>query len=106
MSLVIRHSAPSTSPTIYSSGCARRTARRGIPCDIIVVDNDSFKDPVAVCSQVEGVRLEREPNPGPDPARNRGALVAKAELLPFVDADCVVQPGWPPSHGQFPPMLI
>ncbi|WP_164820741.1 glycosyltransferase family 2 protein [Sinorhizobium meliloti] len=71
-----------------------------------MVDNDSFKDPVGVCSQVEGVRLEREPNPGPDPARNRGALVAKADLLPFVDADCVVQPGWPPSHGQFPPMLI
>ncbi|ARS68820.1 glycosyltransferase family 2 protein [Sinorhizobium meliloti] len=79
-------------------------ARRGegVPCDIIVVDNDSFEDPVAVCSQVEGVRLEREPNPGPDPARNRGALVAKAELLTFVDADCVVQSSWPPSHGQLP----
>lgn len=66
----------------------------GIPFEIIVVDNGSVEDPAAVCSQVEGVRLEREPNPGPGPARNRGALVARAELLAFIDADCVVQPGW------------
>ncbi|RVI28272.1 glycosyltransferase family 2 protein [Sinorhizobium meliloti] len=39
----------------------------GIPFEIIVVDNGSVEDPEAVCSQVEGVRLEREPNPGPGP---------------------------------------
>ncbi|ASY65973.1 Glycosyl transferase (plasmid) [Sinorhizobium sojae CCBAU 05684] len=49
---------------------------------------------MAVCSQFEGVRLENESIPGPGPARNRGAEVAQAELLAFVDADCIVQPGW------------
>ncbi|WEX75008.1 glycosyltransferase family 2 protein [Sinorhizobium numidicum] len=66
----------------------------GIPFEIIVVDNGSTVDPEPVCSRFEGVRLEREPVAGPGPARNRGAGVAQAELLAFIDADCVVQPGW------------
>lgn len=63
----------------------------GIPFEIIVVDNGSRVLPEAVCS---GVRLERESTPGPGPARNRGAAVARADILAFIDADCIVAPGW------------
>lgn len=66
----------------------------GIPFEIIVVDNGSTELPSAVCSAITGVRLEREAVPGPGPARNRGASVARSELLAFIDADCVAQPGW------------
>lgn len=65
-----------------------------IPFEIIVVDNGSFEWPEFATSLVPNVRLEREPVPGPGPARNHGASVARAELLAFIDADCVAERGW------------
>ncbi len=72
------------------------TAQRadGIAFEIIVVDNGSREPPYAVCEAFSGVRLEIEPVPGPGPARNRGAAVARAPLLAFIDADCIADPGW------------
>ncbi|WP_338091091.1 glycosyltransferase family 2 protein [Shinella kummerowiae] len=61
---------------------------------IIVVDNGSVELPSAACADFPDVLLERETTPGPGPARNRGAMLAKSDLLAFVDADCVVEPGW------------
>ncbi|GLS30392.1 Glycosyltransferase like family 2 [Mesorhizobium albiziae] len=61
--------------------------------EIIVVDNGSSELPTDVCATY-GARLEIEPIPGPGPARNRGARVATADLLAFIDADCVALPGW------------
>lgn len=69
-------------------------AAADIPFEIIVVDNGSAELPETVCAQFAGVRLEAEPAPGPGPARNRGAQVARAALLAFIDADCVAAPGW------------
>ncbi|WP_315925093.1 glycosyltransferase family 2 protein [Mesorhizobium sp. SP-1A] len=66
----------------------------GIEHEVIVVDNGSRTLPAEVCAAFPGVRLEREPTPGPGPARNRGAAVAHAELLAFIDCDCVAGPGW------------
>lgn len=66
----------------------------GIPFEIIVVDNGSSEPPETVCAAFPGVRLEHEPVPGPGPARNRGVLAARAELLAFIDADCAAQAGW------------
>jgi glycosyltransferase involved in cell wall biosynthesis len=65
-----------------------------IPFEIIVVDNNSTELPVDTCSKFDAVRLELERTPGPGPARNRGASVARAELVAFLDADCVACPGW------------
>jgi GT2 family glycosyltransferase len=65
-----------------------------IPFEIIVVDNGSSELPLFATSLVSGVRLEQEPIPGPGPARNHGANVARAELLAFIDADCLAEPGW------------
>lgn len=68
--------------------------RDDLPFEIIVVDNGSAELPYDVCDAVAGVRLEREAIPGPGPARNRGAAVARSPLLAFIDADCVAEPGW------------
>ena len=65
----------------------------GVPFEVIVVDNGSTELPETVCHRA-GVRLESEPIPGPGPARNRGANVARAALLAFIDADCVADPNW------------
>jgi GT2 family glycosyltransferase len=66
----------------------------GIPFEIVVVDNGSRELPGFALTLVPGLRLEREPVPGPGPARNRGVAVARADLIAFIDADCVAQPGW------------
>jgi glycosyltransferase involved in cell wall biosynthesis len=59
--------------------------------EVIVVDNGSYAMPGDVCS---GVRLEQELDPGPGPARNRGASLAQADILAFIDADCIADTGW------------
>ncbi|MBN9335934.1 glycosyltransferase family 2 protein [Devosia sp.] len=64
------------------------------PIEIIVVDNGSRELPDFATSLVPGLRLLREPTPGPGPARNLGAAMAEAPLLAFIDADCVPAPGW------------
>ncbi len=66
----------------------------GIPFEIIVVDNGSTEMPEAACSHIQNLRLEREILPGPGPARNLGASLARAEILAFIDSDCIAQPGW------------
>lgn len=66
----------------------------GVPFEVIVVDNGSRSMPEAACAAFEGVRLVREDTPGPGPARNRGARLARGRILAFVDADCVADAGW------------
>jgi glycosyltransferase involved in cell wall biosynthesis len=61
---------------------------------IIVVDNGSTEWPAQACAGIPDVLLESETVPGPGPARNRGVQMARSNLLAFVDADCVVEPGW------------
>jgi GT2 family glycosyltransferase len=62
--------------------------------EIIVVDNGSRELPDAVVARHPGVRLSREAEPGPGPARNHGVTLSKGALLAFIDADCVAAPGW------------
>ncbi len=66
----------------------------GIPFEIIVVDNGSVEMPVTACLDIPNLRLEHEGVPGPGPARNFGANLARAEVLAFIDCDCIAQPGW------------
>lgn len=66
----------------------------GVSFEIIVVDNGSIAMPEAVCSGIPNVSLRHEPVPGPGPARNLGAALARSELLAFIDADCIAEPGW------------
>ena len=62
--------------------------------EVIVVDNGSTTLPRAVTGRYPGVQLVEEPVPGPGPARNRGATLARGALLAFTDADCRPDPGW------------
>lgn len=63
------------------------------PFEVIVVDNGSAVLPEAVCA-AHGARLLQEPEPGPGPARNCGIAAATGEILAFIDADCLADPGW------------
>ncbi|WP_112662166.1 glycosyltransferase [Microvirga flavescens] len=63
----------------------------GIPFEIIVSDNGSHELPEAICADV---RLVRELTPGPGPARNLGARMARGDIIAFIDADCLADAGW------------
>lgn len=73
----------------------------GISFEVIVVDNGSRVSPEEVCSEFDGVRLEREPIPGPGPARSRGASVARGEIISFIDCDCIADVGWISGIAEF-----
>jgi glycosyltransferase involved in cell wall biosynthesis len=62
--------------------------------EVIVVDNGSVVPPDDVIARHPGVRMLREPNPGPGLARNRGVQSAAGEVLAFIDADCRAHPDW------------
>ena len=64
------------------------------PHEIIVVDNGSTELPQAVCAAHPGVLLLSEPIPGPGPARNAGIAASSGDVLAFIDADCLADPGW------------
>ncbi|WP_244480742.1 glycosyltransferase [Mesorhizobium sp. Root157] len=68
--------------------------RDGIAFEIIVVDNGSAELPEQACAGIADVHLDHEATPGPGPARNRGVSLARADLIAFIDADCVACPGW------------
>src|SRR5688572_15810826 len=72
-----------------------------VPFEVIVVDNGSRELPAAVCSEFPRVRLELERSPGPGPARNRGAGLARAPIISFIDADCLAKKDWIPRINQF-----
>lgn len=62
------------------------------PAEIVVVDDASSDDTAAV-TEAGGARVIRLPaNAGPAGARNRGAAVARGDVLAFVDADVAVAP--------------
>lgn len=80
----LRHCLQSLAPQI--------AAHPGV--EVVVVDNGSRQLPVEVCGDYDFVRLEQEPEAGPGPARNRGIAACGADLLAFIDADCVAEAGW------------
>jgi glycosyltransferase involved in cell wall biosynthesis len=64
------------------------------PDEIIVVDNGSRALPTGICADHPGVQLLEERTPGPGPARNTGIAAATGDILAFIDADCIADPGW------------
>lgn len=62
--------------------------------EIIVVDNGSSCLPAETVARHPGVRLLKELQPGPGPARNAGARNAKGDVFAFIDADCRAHPDW------------
>ena len=73
---------------IYQAG------KHGPTFEVIVADNGSVTPPDAVCARFPGVRIVVEAQPGPGPARNAGAALARGDLICFIDADCFVAPDY------------
>jgi glycosyltransferase involved in cell wall biosynthesis len=65
------------------------------PDEVIVVDDGSSDSTVAIAEASPVVTtVVRGRGAGPGAARNAGAAVADGDVLAFLDADCVSQPGW------------
>lgn len=93
LSVIIPHlNAPDALGRCLAALAAQRTEQ--IPFEVIVVDNGSDVLPDAVCNGFGFVRLAEEPTPGPGPARSRGAHLAAADLLAFIDCDCIADARW------------
>ena len=91
ISVVIPHL---NQPDMLGRCLASLAAGVRVPDEIIVVDNGSASLPVDICAAGPGVRLLQEPTPGPGPARNLGVTQARHDILAFIDADCIADPGW------------
>jgi len=66
----------------------------GGPVEIIVVDNGSSDGGAAVIDRHPELVVVRETRPGVYAARNAGIRRARAPLIAFTDADCVVAADW------------
>jgi Glycosyl transferase family 2 len=74
------------------SDCLKSLSELDYPdYEVIVVDNRPAEAPDV---ELAGVRVVREPHPGPSAARNRGLDAAHGEIVAFTDDDVVVDPGW------------
>ena len=90
ISVVIPHL---NQPEFLTRCLASLAAGSRAPDEVIVVDNGSRDLPEAVCA-AHGARLLTEAEPGPGPARNRGVTASTGDILAFIDADCLADPGW------------
>jgi glycosyltransferase involved in cell wall biosynthesis len=72
---------------------AQTVSRRA---EVIVVDDGSIDedDVAATVSRHLRSRLVRQPAAGPAAARNAGVAAARADMLCFIDDDCVAEPEW------------
>lgn len=93
ISVVIPHLNQPRSLAACIEALGRQTLAPG-RFEVIVVDNGSTPLPTHVVSSLPGVHLACEPEPGPGPARNHGVALARADVLAFLDADCIPEPGW------------
>lgn len=91
ISVVIPHL---NQPAMLGRCLASLKAGHRTPDEIIVVDNGSGQLPQEICAAYPEVQLLQEPTPGPGPARNRGVAQATGDILAFIDADCLADPGW------------
>lgn len=67
--------------------------------EVLVVDNSSTDDTEDVVTEAASrfafpVRYHRKQNDGPAASRNRGAELARGEVLAFTDSDCLPVAGW------------
>jgi len=71
--------------------------------EVIVVDNESTDDIASIARAAAArspfeVRYLRKQNDGPAASRNRGAEMARGDIIAFTDSDCIPDCGWL-AHG-------
>ncbi len=77
------------------SACLDALARQTVtPLEVIVVDNNSTDETVAVAERYSFVRLLREKRQGVVYARDRGFDAARGEVIGRIDADSLVESNW------------
>ena len=72
----------------------RREKRGRDDVELVFVDNGSTDGSAAIVAGHEEITLLEEPERGAYAARNTGIRHARAPILAFTDADCVVGDGW------------
>jgi glycosyltransferase involved in cell wall biosynthesis len=72
----------------------RRQQDVGAPYELIFVDNGSRDGSSAIVGRYEELTVLEESTPGAYAARNAGLRRARAPLIAFTDADCVVDDDW------------
>lgn len=88
---------PAYGKLAYTLACLRSIAVHGAttPFEVIVVDDASPDDSVAVLERIDGLRLVRnDRNLGFIGSSNAGAAAARGEFLLFLNNDTQVTPGW------------
>ncbi|NQU57169.1 MAG: glycosyltransferase [Rhodospirillales bacterium] len=78
------------------SGCLSALSEQTVrPLEIIVVDDGSSDETAAVAESFEGVHLVRRPKRGgAGAARVSGVKEARADIIAFIDSDCMAPPDW------------
>ena len=67
---------------------------QGADCEIVLVDDCSTDDSLAIAAEFDCRIIRCESKKGPGVARNLGAAAARGEILAFTDSDCIVPSGW------------
>jgi glycosyltransferase involved in cell wall biosynthesis len=62
--------------------------------EIIVVDNGSTDDSVSIAGRIKDVTMLHCPEHTIGYLRNYGASRSQGDILAFIDADCIISPGW------------
>jgi glycosyltransferase involved in cell wall biosynthesis len=86
---------PAYNEARYIADTLRALARVAAPApaEIIVVDNGSTDDTVALAGQA-GARVLVRPGVSVAALRNAGRAEASGDVLAFLDADCIPSPDW------------
>ncbi|MCO5141652.1 MAG: glycosyltransferase [Oligoflexia bacterium] len=91
-------SAKNESPHLSDCLLSLKKQKGGYPFEVIVVDNNSTDNTYAVAKSLQdempNLSVHLEKKPGSPAARNKGARLAKGEILIFTDADCVFESHW------------